>query len=67
MFPAITHDVVNIIGEVPVYLSITHESSLLGPNPTGLIGLSGLIILAITMFICLTKGLVTAICKCLLK
>lgn len=56
MFPAIIHGVVNIIGEVPVYLSITQENSLLGPNPTGLIGLSGLIILAITMFICFGKA-----------
>lgn len=56
MFPAIIHGVVNIIGEVPVYLSITHESSLLGPNPTRLIGLSGLIILTVTMFFCFDKA-----------
>lgn len=56
MFPAIIHGVVNVIGEVPVYLSITQESGLLGPNPTGLIGLSGIIILAITMFICFGKA-----------
>lgn len=56
MFPAIIHGVVNIIGEVLVYLSITQESGLLGPNPTGLIGLSGLMILAITMFICFGKA-----------
>lgn len=56
MFPAIIHGVVNIIGEVPVYLSITHESSLLGPNPTGLISLSGLMILAIYYVSLLGQG-----------
>lgn len=37
--------------KTPWRISI-QESGLLGPNPTGLIGLSGLMILAITMFIC---------------
>lgn len=56
MFSAIIHGVVNVIGEVPVYLSITQENSLFGPHPTGLIGLSGLIILAVTMFCCFGKA-----------
>lgn len=55
IYPAIIHGVVNTIGEVPVYLSITQKNGLLGPNPTGLISMSGLIILAIVLFFCIGK------------
>lgn len=56
MYPAIIHGVVNVIGEVPVYLSISQKSGLLGPNPTGLIGISGLLVLAIVLLIHLGKS-----------
>lgn len=51
MYCAIIHGAVNIIGEIPVFLSVTRESGLLGPNPTGLIGLSGLMACAGFMFV----------------
>ena len=35
MYSAIVHGVVNVIGEIPVFLSISGKSGLLGPNPTG--------------------------------
>ncbi|MDO4546509.1 MAG: CPBP family intramembrane metalloprotease, partial [Clostridia bacterium] len=50
LYPAIIHGVFNVIGEVPVYLSFSLKSGLLGSNPTGLIGLSGLMVLAAIMF-----------------
>lgn len=55
MYCAIIHGAVNVIGEIPVFISVSHKSGLLGPNPTGLIGMSGLIVCAIIMFIRLPK------------
>ena len=47
MYAAIVHGALNVIGEVPVFLTNDRESGLLGPNPTGLIGMSFLIVLAL--------------------
>ena len=55
MHCAIIHGAVNVIGEIPVFISVSHKSGLLGPNPTGMIGMSGLFICAIIMFIRLPK------------
>lgn len=55
MYAAIVHGVVNVIGEVPVFLSLQQQSGLLGPNPTGLIGMAGLILCAIVLFARLSK------------
>jgi len=51
MYSAIIHGVVNVIGEIPVFISVSHKSGLLGPNPTGIIGMSGLILCAVIMFV----------------
>lgn len=50
MYAAIMHGVVNIIGELPVFMTFSMESTLLGPNPTGLLGLMFLIVLAVVFF-----------------
>lgn len=50
MYAAIMHGVVNFIGELPVFMTFRMESTLLGPNPTGIIGLTFLIVLAIVLF-----------------
>ena len=55
VYCAIIHGVVNVIGEIPVFLSVSQQSGLLGPNPTGLIGISGLIVCAIILFIRLPR------------
>ena len=47
----IIHGVVNVIGEIPVFISFSGKNGLLGPNPTGLISMSGLILCAIIMLI----------------
>lgn len=57
MYCAIIHGVVNVIGEIPVFISISEKNGLLGPNPTGLISMSGLILCAIIMLIRLPKKL----------
>lgn len=51
MYAAIMHGVVNVIGELPVYLTYELESGLLGPNPTGLVAISLLGILSVALFI----------------
>ncbi len=56
MYPAIIHGVVNVIGEIPVFISVSGKNGLLGPNPTGLISMSGLILCAIIMLIKLKEA-----------
>lgn len=55
MYCAVIHGAVNVIGEIPVFLSVSRRSGLLGPNPTGLIGMSVLIICAVVMFLRLPR------------
>ena len=50
MYAAIIHGAVNVIGELPVYLSINLKSGLLGPNPTGILTMLPLIAAAIPCF-----------------
>ena len=49
------HGTANVIGELPVMFSLVSVSPLLGPNPTGIIGLSGLIIVAGLLIVRLPK------------
>ena len=51
MFAAIMHGAINIIGELPVYLTYDMENGLLGPNPTGLITISFLLVFSVFIFI----------------
>lgn len=51
MYAAIMHGAVNIIGELPVYLTYDMKNGLLGPNPTGLISVSFLLVLSVVLFI----------------
>lgn len=56
ILPAVIfHGAGNVIGELPVLVSFLSLSPLLGPNPTGLIGMSGLIIGAIFLLSALKK------------
>lgn len=43
MYAAIIHGAVNIIGETPVFVSLSTQSVLLGPNPSGILGMSVLL------------------------
>ncbi len=49
MYAGIIHGAVDIIGEVPVWVSLTTQSTLLGPNPVGIIGMSVLLVGAIIL------------------
>ena len=55
MYAAIVHGVVNVMGELPVYFSNDLSSGLLGPNPTGLLTMLPLIVLAMVCFLKLGK------------
>ena len=55
MYAAIVHGVVNVIGELPVYFSTDMANGLLGPNPTGILTMLPLIIMAIVLFLKLEK------------
>lgn len=49
MYASIIHGSVNLIGEIPVFVSLSSQSTLLGPNPSGFIGMSLLLIGAIIL------------------
>jgi len=51
MYAAIMHGAVNVIGEFPVFMTHRLESGLLGPNPTGALGLSLLFAFAVVLFL----------------
>ncbi|MDE7275501.1 MAG: hypothetical protein K2N98_01390 [Lachnospiraceae bacterium] len=51
MYAAIIHGAVDIIGEAGVWISLSTRSSLLGPIPSGIIGLSVLLIEAVILFV----------------
>lgn len=50
MYAAIIHGAVDIIGEVGNWISLSTKSSLLGPTPPGIIGLSVLLVGAVILF-----------------
>lgn len=55
IFPAVIfHGAGNVIGELPVLVSFLSISPLVGPNPTGLVGMSGLIIGAVFLLMSLS-------------
>lgn len=51
MYAAIMHGVVNVIGELPVYMTHDMESGLLGPNPTGILSITFLAVFSILLLI----------------
>lgn len=51
MYAAIIHGSADIIGEAGVWISLSTKSSLLGPTPPGMIGLSVLLIGAVILFL----------------
>jgi membrane protease YdiL (CAAX protease family) len=51
ILPAVIfHGAGNVIGELPVLVSFLSLSPLIGPNPTGIVGMSGLIVGAVIVF-----------------
>ena len=76
MYASIIHGAVNIIGETPIFISLSTQSVLLGPNPSGIIGMSVLLIGAILLlfklpshkmnswgdFMCKTEWILCPVC-----
>lgn len=52
---SISHGAVNVIGEFPALVAITGTNTLLGPNPTGIIGMSFLMVGAIILLRMLSR------------
>lgn len=55
MYASIIHGAVNIIGETPIFVSLSTQSVLLGPNPSGIIGMSVLLMGAVVLLFNLPK------------
>lgn len=55
MYASIIHGAVNIIGETPILVSLSSQSVLLGPNPSGIIGMSVLLTGAVILLFKLPK------------
>lgn len=53
---SILHGSINVIGEWPALVTIPGVSRLIGPNPTGVIGISGFVIVAIFLLKRLSKS-----------
>ncbi len=51
MYAAIMHGVMNLIGETPIFVTLSTKSRLLGPQPTGIIGMSVIILGAVILFV----------------
>ena len=50
LYAAIIHGASDIVGEFGTWISLATVSSLLGPTPPGIIGLSGLLVGAVILF-----------------
>jgi hypothetical protein len=55
MYASIIHGAVNIIWETPIFVSLSTQSVLLGPNPSGIIGMSVLLMGAVVLLFKLPK------------
>ena len=51
MYSAIMHGVVNTIGEIPLFISVSKVSGLFGPCPTGIISMTFLVIVAVFLLL----------------
>lgn len=56
MYAAIVHGAADIIGEAGVWVSLSTQSTLLGPSPTGIIGMSVLLIGAVILLLKLPEN-----------
>lgn len=59
MYAAIIHGAADIIGEAGAWISLSTKSSLLGPLPTGIIGLLFLLVGAVILFISMPDSYLT--------
>jgi hypothetical protein len=54
MIPAcIFHEVINALREAPLFICESNYNALLGPKPSGIIGVSGFLVMGIVLMICI--------------
>ncbi len=54
MIPAcISHEVINALCEAPLFICESNYTALLGPKPSGIIGMSGFLVMGIVLMICI--------------
>lgn len=55
MYASVIHGSINIVGETGIFISLGTQDILLGPKPTGIIGMSVLLLGAVVLFLKLPK------------
>lgn len=54
MIPAcISHEVINALCEATLFICESNYTALLGPKPSGIIGMSGFLVMGIVLMICI--------------
>ena len=49
----ISHGVINALREAPLFICVSNYNVLLGPKPSGVIGMSGFLVIGIVLMICI--------------
>ena len=49
----ISHGVINALREAPLFICVSNYNALLGPKPSGVIGMSGFLVIGIVLMICI--------------
>ena len=49
----ISHGVINALREAPLFICVSNYNALLGPKPSGIIGMSGFLVMGIVLMICI--------------
>ena len=50
---SISHGVINALREAPLFICVSNYNALLGPKPSGIIGMSGFLVMGIVLMICI--------------
>lgn len=49
----ISHGVINALREAPLFICVSNYNALLGPKPSGVIGMSGFLVMGIILMLCI--------------
>ena len=49
----ISHGVINALREAPLFICVSNHNALLGPKPSGVIGMSGFLVMGIILMLCI--------------
>lgn len=53
----ISHGVINALREAPLFICVSNYNALLGPKPSGVIGMSGFLVMGIILMLCIKARL----------